>query len=320
MGDRDRRLAGALSRRQLLARTAALGGAAATVWRLGPGGVLAQEEPLGSQLIGKLEGPDRAGRCPAAGQACKQAPMLADLVQARHVAAGRAARAGGAAGHQAARRGSASTAAPAARLHRARRRRERQPLRLRRQARLLGLHRHRVPPGPRQSWEFSDDDRVLTIHLRKGHKWSDGAPFTADDFVFWYEDIYLNKDLVPTPHASFAINGKQGRIEKVDETTVRFVFEEPYPLFLTILGGTTFMGSGHMTNRGFHGGAYAPAHYLKQFLPKYTPQADLDRLATGERRGLDRPVPPQEPVVLEPRPADPRSLAHRPRRSTPRTG
>jgi peptide/nickel transport system substrate-binding protein len=135
-------------------------------------------------------------------------------------------------------------------------------------------------PALARSWEFSDDDTVFTIQLRQGHKWSDGQPFTADDFVFWYEDIYLNTDLVPTPSASFAINGKQGKIEKVDETTVRFVFEEPYPLFLTILGGTTFMGSGHMTNRGFHGGAYAPAHYLKQFHPKYTDQAELDKLAT----------------------------------------
>jgi peptide/nickel transport system substrate-binding protein len=87
---------------------------------------------------------------------------------------------------------------------------------------------------------------------------------------------------VPVPQASFAINGKQGRIEKVDDTTVSFVFEDPYPLFLTILGGTTFMGSGHMTNRGFHGGAYAPAHYLKQFHPTYTPQAELDQMASDE--------------------------------------
>ena len=53
--------------------------------------------------------------------------------------------------------------------------------------------------------------------------------FTADDFVFWYEDIYLNEDLVPMPQASFAINGKQGRIEKVDDLTVSFVFEDPLP-------------------------------------------------------------------------------------------
>jgi peptide/nickel transport system substrate-binding protein len=137
-------------------------------------------------------------------------------------------------------------------------------------------------PALAQSWEFTDGDRVFTIHLREGHKWSDGAPFTADDFVFWYEDIYLNPDLVPAPSSSFAINGKQGRVEKVDDTTVSFIFEDPYPLFLTILGGTTFMGSGHATNRGFHGGAYAPAHYLKKFHPTYTPQAEIDQLAADE--------------------------------------
>jgi peptide/nickel transport system substrate-binding protein len=137
-------------------------------------------------------------------------------------------------------------------------------------------------PALAKSWEFSDEDRVFTIHLRDGHKWSDGEPFTADDFVFWYEDIYTNEDLVPVPQSSFAINGKQGRIEKVDDLTVNFVFDDPYPLFLTILGGTTFMGSGHMTNRGFHGGAYAPAHYLKQFHPKYTAQADIDAMASEE--------------------------------------
>lgn len=137
-------------------------------------------------------------------------------------------------------------------------------------------------PALAKSWEFSDEDRVFAIHLREGHKWSDGEPFTADDFVFWYEDLYLNPDIVPVPSGTFAINGQQGRVEKVDDLTVSFVFEEPYPLFLTILGGTTFMGSGQMTSRGFHGGAYAPAHYLRQFLPKYTAQAELDQMATEE--------------------------------------
>jgi len=55
-----------------------------------------------------------------------------------------------------------------------------------------------------KDWKVSDDGRVVVITLRKGHKWSDGQPFTADDFVFWFEDIYRNKDLVPTPSATSA--------------------------------------------------------------------------------------------------------------------
>jgi len=54
-------------------------------------------------------------------------------------------------------------------------------------------------PLAAKSWQFSDGDKTLTIHLRRGMKWSDGKPFTADDFVFWFEDLYKNKDLVPSP-------------------------------------------------------------------------------------------------------------------------
>ena len=46
---------------------------------------------------------------------------------------------------------------------------------------------------------MSQDGKTFTLFLRKGMKWRDGAPFTADDFVFWFEDIYSNKDIVPTP-------------------------------------------------------------------------------------------------------------------------
>ncbi len=269
-----------VSRRSLMKGAAAVGLAlpAANVSLLGAGSIAAQDEPIGSALIGELEGPVVLVDAPRPAT-LKQAPMLDALV-------------------------ANGTLPPVE---------ERVPMEPLVVQPLEGigtyggtLRRAFTGPGDDEngnrwvsgdklifwdytgtefrpalakSWEFSEGDRVFTIRLRQGHKWSDGAPFTADDFVFWYEDIYQNPDLVPTPHSSFAINGKQGRIEKVDETTVRFVFEDPYPLFSTILGGTTFMGSGHMTNRGFHGGAYAPAHYLKRFHPKYTAQAEIDALA-----------------------------------------
>ena len=135
-------------------------------------------------------------------------------------------------------------------------------------------------------------------------------PFTADDFVFWYEDIYLNEALVPVPQASFAINGKQGRIEKVDDLTVSFIFEDPYPLFLTILGGTTFMGSGHVTNRNFHSGSYAPAHYLKQFHPT-TAQADIDRWPRTRTSRTGSPSSGSRTSGAQPGPAGARPLAYR---------
>ena len=43
----------------------------------------------------------------------------------------------------------------------------------------------------------SADFKTWTLRLRKGSRWSDGAPFTADDILFWYKDVLLNKDLTP---------------------------------------------------------------------------------------------------------------------------
>ena len=137
-----------------------------------------------------------------------------------------------------------------------------------------------LKPSVAKSWEIGDGGRTITFSLRKGHKWSDGAPFTADDVMFWYEEIYQNKDLTPTPTAEMSINGKPGTIEKADETTIRFKFPDPYPGFMDIMGGSTYLGSSQ--NQGADPqfrGVVAPAHYLKQFHPKFVPQASLDEAA-----------------------------------------
>ncbi len=40
-----------------------------------------------------------------------------------------------------------------------------------------------------------DDGRSFTLHLRPGHKWSDGQPFTSEDFRYWFQDIAENSEL-----------------------------------------------------------------------------------------------------------------------------
>ena len=136
-----------------------------------------------------------------------------------------------------------------------------------------------VVPNVARGYELSQDGRTTTLFLRKGTKWSDGQPFTADDFMFWFEDLYQNKELFPSPTSTLAINGKQGKIEKVDETTVRFSFPDPYFFFPDVLAGSTPISSHAYMGDPAAYGSFAPAHYLKQFVPKFAGQEKVDELA-----------------------------------------
>jgi peptide/nickel transport system substrate-binding protein len=138
---------------------------------------------------------------------------------------------------------------------------------------------NKVVPSLAKSWEFRDGGRTFVVNLRKGIKWSDGQPFTTNDIMFWFEDIYQNKDLVPLPTLDMSINGKPGTIEKIDDLTVAFKFPDPYFLFEEVISGNTAIGNGHALGGQTLMGAIAPAHYLKQFHPKYTSPEEVDRKA-----------------------------------------
>lgn len=142
----------------------------------------------------------------------------------------------------------------------------------------------KIVPSVAKSWEQSPDGKIVRLSLRKGMKWSDGAPFTADDFVFWFEDLYSNKDVVPSPIADMSPGGKPGRVVKIDETTVEFQFDSPHFLFIELLAGDTLIGGGQSVRQaqGFTYGAYSPKHYLKQFLPKYSSEAEANAKARAE--------------------------------------
>lgn len=108
-------------------------------------------------------------------------------------------------------------------------------------------------------------NRVFTLKLRAGHRWSDGHPFTAEDFRYFWEDVALNEDLSPfgPPH-ELLVNGEKPVVEVLSDTEVRYTWSQPNPYFLSALAGA----------RPLY--IYAPAHYLKQFHASY---ADAKKLA-----------------------------------------
>ncbi len=142
----------------------------------------------------------------------------------------------------------------------------------------------KIVPSVARDWKLEDGGKTTTLFLRKGMKWSDGQPFTADDIMFWFDDLYSNKELTSSPAPEMFINGKPGKFVKVDDFTVQAQFPEPYPMFVDVLAGFTTVGSGLALGGGGGGGGggnvqgpYAPAHYLKQFHQKYATPAQLDQ-------------------------------------------
>ena len=56
--------------------------------------------------------------------------------------------------------------------------------------------------------------RIFTLHLRRGHKWSDGHPFTSEDFRYWFEDVASNPQLSPSGlPVSLLVQGDPPRFE-----------------------------------------------------------------------------------------------------------
>jgi len=117
-----------------------------------------------------------------------------------------------------------------------------------------------------------EDGRVFTFHLRPGHKWSDGHPFTSEDFRYYWEDYVNNPDLSFGPNRQLLVDGEPPVVEIIDETTVRYSWSQPNPYFLPALAGASPLF------------IYMPAHYLKQFHAKYADPVEL--AAAVERVGV----------------------------------
>ena len=136
-------------------------------------------------------------------------------------------------------------------------------------------------PNIAKGWEASADGMSFTLHLRKGMKWSDGEPFTADDFVFWFDHMHNNEELIPVKTSYFQTESGAGTLEKVDDYTVKITFPDPYYLFIDVLAGATHLG-GHAYQGPAARGMFAPAHYMRQFHPDFVSQDDLDQMVADE--------------------------------------
>lgn len=132
-------------------------------------------------------------------------------------------------------------------------------------ARLVGFNEnYELVPDLLKSYE-SEGNRKFTLHLREGHKWSDGSPFTSEDFRYWWEDVANNELLSPSGPPDFLIvEGKLPTVSFPDETTIVYEWEDPNPDFLQSLA---------QARPPF---IYRPSAFLKKYHKQY---ADTEELA-----------------------------------------
>lgn len=143
-------------------------------------------------------------------------------------------------------------------------------------------------PGLAKGWDFNDDKTEYHLYFREGTRWSDGEPFTVDDFLYWWEDMVLNPDHSDVPPDYMISGGETAEVTKVDDYTLRFNFAAPSPLFLDRLA----MWPNGMLPIGER--LFVPKHYASQFHPTYN--SDVTTFEEHDEK-IDWRVNPDTPVL-----------------------
>ncbi|GAA5019860.1 ABC transporter substrate-binding protein [Actinopolymorpha pittospori] len=125
---------------------------------------------------------------------------------------------------------------------------------------------NKITPNVAERYEVNDDASEYTFHLREGMRWSDGEPFTADDVLFWYEDVFMNTEVTSVKERMMCGGQEPMELEKVDDLTfvVRFP-TTPNALFERLVAS----GNGNAIAI-----VATPRHYLREFHAKYNPNVD----------------------------------------------
>lgn len=129
-------------------------------------------------------------------------------------------------------------------------------------------------PNVAKSWRWNDDHTELTFTLRRGHRWSDGEPFTAHDVVFWYDHLVMDENVVESPRDVWLAGGEPFEVEALDDVTVRFELAAPKPGLLY-----TFATD--------YAQPFQPRHFLGRFHPEINEDADTLAQEAGFADGYE---------------------------------
>ncbi len=137
----------------------------------------------------------------------------------------------------------------------------------------VGRDHQTIEPNLVRDWEWSDDGLILTLHLVEGIKWSDGVPFDANGFAYWWENEILNEELTPSPPTWLSPGGELAEFNLIDDYTFSLTFAVPHPTILLELAHANGVNVLRSTAE----------HYLKQFHVDFADPEQLNTLmAEGE--------------------------------------
>ena len=119
-----------------------------------------------------------------------------------------------------------------------------------------------VKPGLADFWTNSPDGKTWTFKLRKNLRWSDGAPLTADDVVFTWNDVIYNPKIDNVTRDPFIINGKKFAITKLDDMTIQVVTPEIYAPFLAAFGAGVPIIPKHILEKFVNDGTFTSAYSI----------------------------------------------------------
>lgn len=91
-----------------------------------------------------------------------------------------------------------------------------------------------LEPSLAKTWEVDADGKTYVLHLRRGLRFSDGEPFTAEDVLFTFLALQDQKS-APDLAGQLQVDGRFPAVSKVDAFTVRLEFPRPVGMGLRAL-------------------------------------------------------------------------------------
>ena len=131
-----------------------------------------------------------------------------------------------------------------------------------------------IVPYVAKSFKWNSDFTKVTFTLRKGHKWSDGSPFTAHDIAFWYNYLIQKKNVREKVKSFWKTGDDLMAVKAINDTTVEFSMSKPKPSFLSFLAST-------------YAETFQPKAFLSQFHPKYNKNANALAQKAGFKDGYE---------------------------------